>query len=133
MNSEHRLTATRYIWVAFFFTMAIINANVMITGEAPSIANVIMTTILAIAATGTSIAIWHSPNHSSNEDSTSDTKLKRGERVTRLIELMDEDELHELRKRLSKEIDCSSEDYITLGDDGELRHGHQAHFSHLAD
>jgi|GEM_PF-1771887 len=124
MNSEHRLTATRYIWIAFFFSLAIINSNVMISGLAPSVANVIMTTVLAIAVMASSIAIWATANSSSSDEDKSDTKLKRGERVTRLIELMDEDELHELRKRLSKEIDDPIEDYITLGNDGELHHRH---------
>jgi hypothetical protein len=119
MNTEHRLTATRYIWVVFFFALAISNANVIMNGEALGAANVIMTMIVAIAATGTTVAVWTSHTPFSDEE-TSDTKLKRGERVTRLIDLMDNDELHELRQRLSQKVDDPVDNYVTLGDDGEL-------------
>jgi hypothetical protein len=120
MNSEHRLTATRYIWVSFFFAMIIVNANVVMNGDALTAINVVMTTVIALAATGTTVSIWATANGSSEE--SDDTKLKRGERVTRLIDLMDDDELYELRKRLSKEVDMPHDDYVTLEDDGELRH-----------
>jgi len=124
MNSEHRLTATRYIWVAFFFAMAISNMNVMVNGEALAIENIIMTTILAIAAAGSTIVIWATASRTSSDEETSDTKLKRGERVTRLIDLMDEDELHELRQRLSTDNYDTTDEYVVLGDDGELRKRH---------
>lgn len=120
MNTEHRLTATRYIWVVFFFALAISNANVILNGQELGAANVIMTMIVAIAAAGTTVAVWTSHDPFSSDDKTSDTKLKRGERVTRLIDLMDNDELHELRQRLSDEVADPVDDYVTLGDDGEL-------------
>ncbi len=125
MDSEHRLTATRYIWVAFFFAMAISNMNVMANGEALGVENIIMTTILAIAAAGSTVSIWTAAKPLSSDGEKSDTKLKRGERVTRLIDLMDEDELHELRLRLSKETHSNSDEYIMLGDDGELQKHHR--------
>lgn len=124
MDSEHRLTATRYIWVAFFFAMAVSNMNVIVNGDSLGVANIIVTTILAIAAAGSTVTIWTAAKALSSRDETGDTKLKRGERVTRLIDLMDEDELHELRLRLSKDSPNESDEYIVLGDDGELRKRH---------
>jgi len=124
MDSEHRLTATRYIWVAFFFAMAVSNMNVIVNGDSLGVANIIVTTILAIAAAGSTVTIWTAAKALSSRDETGDTKLKRGERVTRLIDLMDEDELHELRLRLSKDSSNESDEYIVLGDDGELRKRH---------
>lgn len=124
MDSEHRLTATRYIWVAFFFALAISNMNVMVNGESLGIANIIVTTILAVAAAGSTVTIWTAAKPLSSSEEISDTKLKRGERVTRLIDLMDEDELQELRLRLSKDSHDASDEYIVLGDDGELRKRH---------
>lgn len=122
MNNEHRLTATRYIWVTFFLALLITNASVIINGQAPVVENVIMTVIVAMAASGTSVAVWANQKSASSDEEMGDTKLKRGERVTRLIDLMDDDELYELRKRLSKEVADPADDYITLGDDGELHH-----------
>ncbi len=120
MNEELRLRATKYIWVAFFFTILVTNANVL-GGQTPGIENVIMTGIIALAATGSSITLWTTTNAFTSEDVQADTKLKRGERVKRLIDLMDEDELYELRQRLSDDYSEPPTDYMTLGDDGELQ------------
>jgi len=121
MNNDFRLSATRTIWVAFFIGLLITNANVVFWGQTPIIENVLMTIIVAIAATGTSVAVWTS-GHSSSNENAEDTKLKRGERVKRLIDLMDDDELHELRNRLSVDYTDSSNEYVVLGTDGELHH-----------
>ena len=96
----------------------------MVNGESLGIANIIVTSILAVAAAGSTVTIWTAAKPLSSNDETSDTKLKRGERVTRLIDLMDDDELHELRLRLSKETHNASDEYIMLGDDGELHKRH---------
>lgn len=119
MNEEARSKATRTIWTIFFFTLVIINANVVFYGSVPVIENVIMTAIAAVAATGVSVAVWTSKNPFASD--TQEEKFKRGERVKKLIELMDEDEIYELRQRLSDDFTDASDKVVVLGDDGELR------------
>ena len=120
MNSEFRVSATKYIWVAFFLGLLVTSANVIFYGQTPGLENVIMTIVLAIAATGSSVAVWASLNSSSSQDEKGETKLKRGERVKRLIDLIDEDELYALRQRLSQDYAEPPADFVMLGDDGEL-------------
>lgn len=116
---EHRLSATKFIWVALFFGLLVINGNVLFFGQTPVIENVIMGVAVIIAAAGSTVAVWTSTNPFSDNE-TEDTKLKRGERVKRLIDLMDDDELYELRERLSTEYSTLSDNYVVLGSDGEL-------------
>lgn len=120
MNSEHKVKATKYVWATFFFALLISNASSVFYGQTPVIENVIMTVVVAIAACGASVAISTSENPFSSNEQDSENKLKRGERVKRLIDLMDDDELYELRQRLSKEYHAPPDDYVMLSDDGEL-------------
>lgn len=119
MTGENKLSATRSIWAGFFFGLAVINANVLFAGQTPAIENVIMTVTVAIATTVATIAVWTS-NSPSSDSEVADTKLKRGERVKRLIDLMDEDELYALRERLSTEYSENQDEFVVLGTDGEI-------------
>lgn len=119
MNEQVKLSATRAIWIAFFMALVVTNANVVFWAQTPGVANVIMTVIIGIATTATSIAIWTSQSPFDNGE-TDEAKLKRGERVKRLIDLMDDDELYELRERLSTDYTEQSDNYVVLGTDGEL-------------
>lgn len=118
MDNESRLSATKYIWVVFLLALLIVNANVIIQSDPLSFTNVIMTGVIAVAAMGGTSFVW--AGQTENTGATSDEKLKRGDRVKRLIDLMDEDELYELRKRLASDYSETPEDYVMLGDDGEL-------------
>ena len=122
MDSHSRLTATRYIWTAFFFGLAVVNSNLFQGGEI-GVGNIITTIMVVGAAIVGTGFIWNWGDlptiQSQSAEAEAENKLKRGERVQRLVELMDEDELYELRRRL--EIDYSdSPKRIILGDDGEL-------------
>ncbi len=118
MNSETKMSATKFIWVAFLLGLIVVNANVIINGESLGIANVIVTSVVALAAIASTNFVWMSPTESTNQ--TTDAKLKRGERVKQVIDLMDEDELYELRQRLADDYSNPPSDYVVLGDDGEL-------------
>ena len=121
MNHQSAATSMRYIWTAFFFALVIVNSNMIINGQPIDFANVIMTAIIATAATATSVVVWvvTAASDQRPERAQSDEKLKRGQRVERLIELMEPDELHELRQRLQDNYSEVDSDYM-LGDDGEL-------------
>ena len=124
MSSEHRLSATKYIWVALFLGLFVINGNVFLFGQTPVIENVIMAVAMMIAAAGSTVAVWTSQNPFSDDEAES-TKPKRGERVKQLIDLLDDDELYELRKRLSTNGTDEPDNYVVLGADGELHSRHQ--------
>jgi len=117
MNDDSRQSATKYIWFGFLVALVVVNANSVIHAQDLGLANVVMTIAISIAALGGTSFVW-TGNSSDGQDS--DTKLKRGERVKRLIDLMDEDELYELRQRLADDYSTPPDDYVMLGDDGEL-------------
>lgn len=121
MKHQSAASAMRYIWTAFLFALFIVNSTMIIHGQPVEFANIVMTAIIATAATATSIVIWGvtAAYGQEGEQTQSDEKLKRGQRVERLIELMEPDELYELRNRLQDSYKESDENYM-LGDDGEL-------------
>lgn len=120
MNHEGAIKAIRQIWVSCLVALFIVNSNMIIHAQPIDIANVIITAIIAGAAVLISGAIWGiSEAGNNNESLSSDEKLKRGERVERLIQLMEADELYELRQRLQENYREPQADYM-LGDDGEL-------------
>jgi len=119
MNDEARQSATKYLMVVFLLGLVIVNSNTLLYGQTLGIENVIMTIVLAITMMGATSFIWTGQTSISRQ-SDSDAKLKRGERVKRLIDLMDEDELYALRQRLADDYSDPPDDYVMLGDDGEL-------------
>ena len=121
MESKRRLSATKYIWFGFFLALAVTNGNVIFFGQEPGIGNVILGVVIAVATCASTLGIWAFQPNIQNEDA-GDTKLKRGERVKRLIDLMDDDELYELRERLSTDYSAAQDNYVMLGSDGEIHH-----------
>ena len=108
---KYRMGLTLLIW---FSLLAVSLISIMQVGEDGT--GFIF--LLGVAAVFVNGFIWNWGQGLEGQTQAAE-KAKRGEGVQRLVDLMDEDELYELRRRL--EIDYSdSPKRIILGDDGEL-------------
>lgn len=97
MLSLTKLAANFIIWAAFAFIMTASNSPL---SEATGDAAVIMTIVLAIAAAGSTAAVWQSKEpHQSSEQSSEKAKRTRT-RVGKFMDSLGDDEIAELRARL---------------------------------
>ena len=122
MNSDSRLTATRYIWLAFFFGLLVVNSNMVFYGASLDVGNVVMTIIVTIAALGATGFVWSfgAPNMGNTYiSSETQGKGKRApsDKLSMLRELLTEDELDAFKQRLMDETAGQHDDNYT---DGEL-------------
>ena len=124
MDAESRRHATRYIWVAFFFGMVFANGNAVFNGLSLEVWNMVISIVIAGVALVSTGFVWNWGDlpviASQSKQQSAEDKLKRGERVERLIELMDADELYELRRRLEDDYGDDELTDAIVGSDGEL-------------
>ncbi len=124
MDAESRRHATRYIWVAFFFGMVFANGNAVFNGLPLEVWNMVISIVIAGVALVSTGFVWNWGDlpviESQSKKQSAEDKLKRGERVERLIELMDADELYELRRRLEDDYGDNELTDAIVGSDGEL-------------
>jgi hypothetical protein len=106
MREMMRLIATLMIWVVFATVM-----GVAMTSSTGSIANaeggqiITIVAVMAAAATISTVAIWYGTNRPETRDSSVNVargKIKRVERdrVERLIDTLNEDEIYDLEALL---------------------------------
>ncbi|MBZ0304372.1 MAG: hypothetical protein K8J31_31845 [Anaerolineae bacterium] len=89
MSGFWKLTATGTVWAVV--------AMVLILGARGSgSSEVWMTLILALAAAVSTNAIWQASEKQAVQPTVRVDKMKRTDRVTRLMDLLDEDEIHDL-------------------------------------
>ncbi|MBZ0290751.1 MAG: hypothetical protein K8I30_24205 [Anaerolineae bacterium] len=94
MREELRFQTTAVIWGTF--------ALIMIFAQGDKVA---MAFIVGIAAAISTSMVWESLQKSSADESEKATKGKRNNRVRRLIEVMDEDEIADMEAYLDARRD----------------------------
>ena len=109
MRHFDRLMTTAIIWGAFTAIMI----------AAPNVSdNFIIVIVLGIAAAASTSSVWEGakPDQADSKTGTHSEKAKRRERdpIARLVEVLDEDERAELRRRLIADQDGELVDLDTL-------------------
>ena len=100
MNSVTKLAATFIIWTAFTIIMTTGNSPL---AQATGGSAVMMTVVLAIAAGASSIAIWQGGEKSNSKHVAVDKAKRTRTRVGRFVDTLSDDEIAELRARLTAE------------------------------
>jgi hypothetical protein len=98
MQSITKLAAVFFIWTAFTIIMTSSNSPL---SQADGNGAVVMTVVLAIAAAGSTTAVWQSKE--SNPVQTAEKAKRTRTRVGRFVDSLGEEELAELRSRLVAE------------------------------
>ncbi len=93
MSDWIRLMATGFIWLMLAIMVNTVNDTVPVAF------------ILGIAATISTLAIWESAKHQNKTASEQASKLKRNDRVSRLVDKLNEDEVYELQELLAARHD----------------------------
>ncbi len=100
MQSLAKLAAIFFIWTAFTIIMTAGNSPLSnATGETA----VIMTVVLAIAAAGSTAAVWQSKEPVQPQEQSSEKAKRTRTRVGKFMDSLGEEELAELRARLGAE------------------------------
>lgn len=97
MQSFAKLTAIFIIWTAFTVIMTAGNSPL---AEATGDAAVIMTVVLAIAAAGSTAAVWQSKEPHQSSEQSSEKAKRTPTRVGKFMDSLGDDEIAELRARL---------------------------------
>lgn len=123
MNPGVRLAATRYIWTAFFFGLAVVNSSIFM-GQPLGIIN-LFTSIMVIAAAIVSTGfVWNWGSLPLTADAGGEQaqyeKAKRRDRVAALMDMLSDDELEALRARLADDEGEGRSLGALLSDDGEI-------------
>ena len=108
MDPKTRLSATRTVWIAFFFSLLAINGNVIFADATWSDFNIVTTLVVSIVALLSTGMIWNwgnLPHVQPSRETRSYEKAKRQDRVGMIFDLLEDDELDALRRRLSDERD----------------------------
>ena len=115
---ETRLRATRYIWIAYTFTMIALFAGSVISEDAIGAGHVIVAiaaSIMAFLSTGT-VWNWGDVRGVDTETTTSDAKKRKNQaKLESIISRLSEEERDALREKLADEIA-----HYGVSDDGEL-------------
>lgn len=124
MDAKSRLRAVYTVWTAFVLAVLAVNAGVIIYQQDIGLANIILTIVLAIMSISATGFIFNWGDLPTSDRSSTDRqseKLKRQSRADALLDMLDDETLEALRRRLQER-----EGNLPLGallqDDGEL-HG----------
>jgi len=98
MNSGMKLAATFIIWTAFTIIMTTGHSPL---AEATGGAAVMMTVVLAIAAAASSVAVWQSGEQNALKREAAEKAKRTRTRVGRFVDTLSNEEIAELRARLT--------------------------------
>lgn len=106
MNDIMRLIAMTIVW-------GIVGSILLASALNNTSELVPMTFILGIAATGSTAVIWNAPRQTTvSNDAVSAAKQKRNNRLSRMVEKLDDDEMAQLEDLLvSRQEDSRLRDY----------------------
>ena len=98
MNSGMKLAATFIIWTAFTIIMTTGHSPL---AEATGGAAVMMTVVLAIAAAVSSVAVWQGGEQNTLKREAAEKAKRTRTRVGRFVDTLSNEEIAELRARLT--------------------------------
>jgi hypothetical protein len=124
---EVRLTATRYIWVAFALTMfGLFGSTVFGNNGGLGWAHVVIACVVAFAAFISTGFVWswgEQQNHLSVEQKASKQKRGSVDRLADELDSMSDQDLERLRTRLSGDVrEVLMTPSYSVTEEGELRH-----------
>lgn len=116
--SSIRLTATRYIWVAFVFVIGVSFSDVVIYGNSPGLGHVIIAAILASGAMLSTGFVWNwgTIKMDDRNEETGKSKRAGSRNLEKVLKRLSESDRTALREYLN----ADEEEGYMLTTDGEI-------------
>jgi hypothetical protein len=113
MSGATRLTGTLIIWISFTIILGIMGAVISDSTLDTAVSGIVFAIILVltVGVTISTRAIWQSENAPAREIPIAKAKRLQRDRIERLIDALDDDDIYELQARLLAQRDEESRQF----------------------